>query len=254
MTQEPGRGARTVIVDRYQRLGANDIAGKNSYSGLRIHALPGLHDELGALARNNLTKGGLLLDLAAGSGAMCKRMLDMGFRVHATDYVGSSFKLHGQVPFREADLNLDFSSDYQGEEFDAVIASEIIEHLENPRHFLRQIHALLRPGGRVLLSTPNTTSTASKMRFLTEGRFQWFGDAQYLGDGHITPVSPWQLSVILSEVGLVEVMKTSFGDSKTQLEGSPRLRRLAAMTEALLFRKDALKGDILICIAEKPDQ
>lgn len=245
---------RTVIVDRYLNLGSTGVAGGNSYSGLRIYALPGLHDALGAAARSHLAPGGRLLDLAAGSGALSKRMLDLGFQVHATDYVGTGFKLHGQIPFKEADLNLDFANDYAGECFDAVVASEIIEHLENPRHFLRQLVALLRPGGRLLLSTPNPTSTASRLRFLTDGRFQWFGNEQYRGDGHITPVTPWQLRVMLAEVGLLEVVTTSFGDSKAQLAGSPRLRWLAAVAESLLFRGDPLKGDILVCVAEKPSR
>lgn len=39
--------------------------------------------------------------------------------------------------------------------FDAVVAGEVIEHMEDPYRFLRGCGALLRPGGRLVLSTPN---------------------------------------------------------------------------------------------------
>jgi len=39
--------------------------------------------------------------------------------------------------------------------FDAIIAGEIIEHLERPVDFLRNCHATLKDGGKLVLSTPN---------------------------------------------------------------------------------------------------
>ena len=39
--------------------------------------------------------------------------------------------------------------------FDAVVAGEILEHLETPIDFLRRCHRALAPGGQLTLSTPN---------------------------------------------------------------------------------------------------
>jgi 2-polyprenyl-3-methyl-5-hydroxy-6-metoxy-1,4-benzoquinol methylase len=41
-----------------------------------------------------------------------------------------------------------------GEQFDTVVAGELIEHLANPGAFLERALAHLRPGGRIVLSTP----------------------------------------------------------------------------------------------------
>ncbi len=42
-----------------------------------------------------------------------------------------------------------------GDRFDAVVATELFEHLSYPETFLRKMAELLRPGGRIVLSVPN---------------------------------------------------------------------------------------------------
>ena len=42
-----------------------------------------------------------------------------------------------------------------GERFDAVIATELFEHLQYPESFLAKMKPLLRPGGRIVMSVPN---------------------------------------------------------------------------------------------------
>lgn len=43
---------------------------------------------------------------------------------------------------------------YGDQMFDAVIAGDVIEHLENPSQFLREVNRVLKLGGRVVISTP----------------------------------------------------------------------------------------------------
>lgn len=39
---------------------------------------------------------------------------------------------------------------------DSVVTFSVLEHIADPRTFLRELYSLLKPGGRLLLSTPNT--------------------------------------------------------------------------------------------------
>ncbi|WP_425410820.1 class I SAM-dependent methyltransferase [Hyphococcus sp.] len=42
-----------------------------------------------------------------------------------------------------------------GRKFETVIAAEFIEHVEDPYTVIRNLHGLIAPGGRLIISTPN---------------------------------------------------------------------------------------------------
>ena len=239
----------TVLVDRYQKA-ATTPANANSYKGHAIHALPGLHDFLADKVVGHCEQGSAVLDLAAGSGAMSLRLQDLGFKVTATDYVSENFKLES-VPFIQADLNGNFASAYP-HQFDAVVASEIIEHLENPRHFAREIFKLLKPGGRLIVSTPNVENAGAKASFIRSGHFLWFDEHDYEGQGHITPLTQWQMTRSFSEAGLRFLWQGSFGDGASRLGGSPRLRIIAHLIKLLASIDQALSREIYVAVLERP--
>jgi len=88
----------TILVDQYRHAATNKM-GNDSYKGLAIHALPGLHEFMFGKVKNHTIPNGSVLDLAAGSGAMSLRLQDAGFNVTSTDYVAENFRLHETVPF-----------------------------------------------------------------------------------------------------------------------------------------------------------
>ena len=58
------------------------------------------------------------------------------------------------------------------EKYDAIIATELYEHLNYPDAFLTKIRRWLRPGGRIVLSTPNV-GHYSDVRDLFAGRWDY---------------------------------------------------------------------------------
>ena len=106
-----------------------------------------------------------VLDIPSGEGAFADRLRGAGYDVHAAD-IQERFKIAG-VPFTQADMNapLPFASDT----FDAVACIDGIEHLEGPFAFVRDCRRILRPGGVLLLSTPNISALRSRWRWLLTG-------------------------------------------------------------------------------------
>ncbi len=100
-----------------------------------------------------------------------------------------------KIAFFQQDLNLDFSS---RNHFDLIISSEVIEHLENPRHFLRNLATITNEKGHIILTTPNIESITSLISFTFRGYFSAFGPRNY--PAHITPLCAFALQNIIQEV------------------------------------------------------
>ena len=240
-----------LLVDPYRNSAAHVWKGCHNYKGLRIHAIDGLHDFAAEQIVEVLGPGAAVLDLGAGSGAMSARLADLGFAVTAMDVVPENFRLHDSVPFIAANLNEAFA-DRIDTAPEGIIALEILEHLENPRHFVRECYRALKPSGYLLLSTPNVDSPVSKSLFIRYGRFKYFDDDNYIGDGHILPISQWLLKKALSEAGFAVRWLGTFGDPYKGMKWFSRTRLLALLVAALSPEEPKrLAGEILVLLAQK---
>lgn len=53
-----------------------------------------------------------------------------------------------------------------GESFDLIVLSDVIEHLDNPGQALANMAAHLRPGGKLIITTPNVTFAGNFLKCL----------------------------------------------------------------------------------------
>jgi 2-polyprenyl-3-methyl-5-hydroxy-6-metoxy-1,4-benzoquinol methylase len=169
-------------------------------------AAPDTHDVMLELVGQHLAEAGRVLELGAGQGAFARRLAESGHQVVAVD-ASSTLWRATEIPLKIADLDTCFA-DALGAEckaFDAVVAIEIIEHLENPFQFVRQCALLLRPGGLLFLSSPNVESGRSHLTFLYTGRLAGFGAYETVRPAHITPLFRWKLDMVLAESGFQEI-------------------------------------------------
>jgi len=101
-----------------------------------------------------------------------ERVLEIGpgeavFDKSRCDYIGINISKRGspqvladgqQLPFRDATI-------------DAVVATEVIEHVRYPYKLLREIRRVTKPSGRVLLSTPNAATPVNRIAMAIFGLF-----------------------------------------------------------------------------------
>jgi 2-polyprenyl-3-methyl-5-hydroxy-6-metoxy-1,4-benzoquinol methylase len=114
-----------------------------------------------------LKAGARVLDAPSGAGALTHALAERGFEAWGADLAPTAAV--GPEHFSAADLNEPLP--WPDEQFDAVFSVEGLEHLENPFGFLREVHRVLVPGGTLVLTTPNTVSLRSRVRFFGSGFF-----------------------------------------------------------------------------------
>jgi 2-polyprenyl-3-methyl-5-hydroxy-6-metoxy-1,4-benzoquinol methylase len=168
------------------------------YKDILIHADIGVHEQAIAILQHYVPIGSTVLDLGAGAGAFSKRLFDSGYQVNALDIDAAKW-IPKEIPFYKLDVDLGIAASLS-HQFDAVCCMEVIEHVENPWNLLREIDEILKPGGRLLLSTPNITSFLSRLIFLQTGEFHQFSKAD-LAYGHISPITTFEMLTIAERVG-----------------------------------------------------
>lgn len=169
-------------------------------------AAPGTHEAVYALIEQYLSAPARVADLAAGEGAFSVKLRDLGHEVIAVDASDDHWKVPA-IQHRVIDLDSEFAETVHagGSDLDAVVAIEIIEHLENPFRFVRECAKLVKPGGLLFVTTPNVEAVHSRLIFLYTGRLNAFGAYETVRPAHITPIFKWKLDMILDEAGFETV-------------------------------------------------
>lgn len=102
------------------------------------------------------TPPGKLLDVGCGDGTFLHLMRSKGWDVDGIDFdpkaVETAKRKFG-LALRHGDLR---AASLPADTFDAVTMSHVIEHLPQPVEMLAEIKRILKPGGRLIMTTPNT--------------------------------------------------------------------------------------------------
>jgi SAM-dependent methyltransferase len=155
------------------------------------------------------------------------------------------------------DLNhLPFPSNY----FDLVISRSVVEHVANPSQVFREFHRILRPGGKVILSTPNKYDYVSIIASMTPYRWHRILVNKIIGvpedDVYPTLYRANTLSKLKEELeaaGLGEKELMAINHYPAYLMFSPLLFRLGILYEKLIsFHSLRFLRGTLLCVFEKP--
>jgi 2-polyprenyl-3-methyl-5-hydroxy-6-metoxy-1,4-benzoquinol methylase len=106
--------------------------------------------------------GGKLLDVGCGSGERMERLQSLGWTVSGIDFDG---KAVGLAKKRGLDVSVGTIPGvvFPPDSFDAITLNHVIEHVPDPVSLLSECQRILKPGGKVVIATPNNRSWGRKL-------------------------------------------------------------------------------------------
>lgn len=155
-----------------------------------------------------LSKGAQILDIGAAQGNFSLRLAELGYdvtwndlRSELVDYVKLKYEC-GKIAFIPGDIfQLSFPS-----KFDAVLITEIIEHVAHPDEFLARAASLVKPGGILVMTTPNGAYFRNRLpRFEDCPDPTIFESMQFKpdSDGHIFLLHENEIETLARSTGLI---------------------------------------------------
>ena len=103
-----------------------------------------------------------LLDVGCGEGQLLRTARNEGWRARGIDLSRSAIDLCRRKKL-DADVRDFFDVSLDTEKYDAIVMSELVEHVPAPQRFLQRAEQLLRGGGLLYLTTPNFASLARRL-------------------------------------------------------------------------------------------
>lgn len=161
---------------------------------------------LGYVAERTRLRDAAVLDVGCGGGLLSEALARAGANVTAIDLAPNLLKvarLHGlesgiKVAYRQ--MQVEQLADEAPATFDAITCMEMLEHVPDPASVVRACASLLKPGGRLFLSTLNRTPAAFALAIVGAeyiARLLPKGTHQYRDF-----IKPSELARLLREAGL----------------------------------------------------
>ncbi len=156
-----------------------------------------------------------ILDVGCAQGTLALLLAEKGHRVWAID-IRQQFLDYAASRHEKGEIHFLCGNVMKMEmemEFDVIFANQIIEHLIYPREFTKRLLKWLRPGGRLVMTTPNGEYIKNHLpSFSALGDASKYAQRQFSadGDGHFFAYTAEELRSIFQQSGLTRVKVRHF--------------------------------------------
>lgn len=179
---------------------------------------------------------GRLLDVGSGPGFLLKAARERGWTPVGLDPSPFAVAQARDAGF-EAHAGMLEEVDLDEASFDALALLQVIEHVTDPRPLLAACRRLLRPGGAIVVATPNPRSLLARTK--REGFNYWIPPV------HCVWYTPRALTMVLRRAGFRVVHRTTWSARLPQMHDGVDSLRHTRLGKVLPTRTHRAAGDVL---------
>jgi SAM-dependent methyltransferase len=194
-------------------------------------------EELETIIKRSKTTRPRVLDAGCATGALLAKLRDRGWDCSGVEISPAAEYARAErgLDVRKASLE---ESRFPAESFDLVLASHLIEHLNDPAAFVREARRVLAPEGRFFVTTPNIAGFQARL-FGSRWRSAIFD--------HLYLFSAKTLSALLRQSGFAVERIRTWGGLAAGAAPAP-VKRLADKAAKRLGA-----GDVMVIRARKEE-
>jgi 2-polyprenyl-6-hydroxyphenyl methylase/3-demethylubiquinone-9 3-methyltransferase len=150
-------------------------------------------------------KGLRILDIGCGGGILCEPLARLGATMTGVDPSGTNIEA-AKAHAGQSGLSIDYRCSTaeqlaeQGEQFDLVLAMEVVEHVTDVPLFVASCASLVKPGGLMIAATLNRTLKSFALAIVgAEYILRWLPVGTHRWDKFVTPN---ELEIAMEQSGL----------------------------------------------------
>ncbi|MBK9125769.1 MAG: class I SAM-dependent methyltransferase [Chloroflexi bacterium] len=106
--------------------------------------------------------GGRLVEVGFGSGEMLRELARLGWRVEGVEFDAVAVEV-AKTKGLDVHKGSLLEQEYPDDSIDAILISHVIEHVYDPTKLLSECRRILKPGGMLIVFTPNNTSLSHRV-------------------------------------------------------------------------------------------
>ena len=150
-------------------------------------------------------KNSKIIEVGGGDGGLTMQLLDKKYTdislVDFDDYIPNKLKNHVKTYQLDVCMN---NLPFNDNDIDAVVVIAVLEHLENPFYFVREVERVLKRGGKFIISIPHVFSIRGRIEFLLSGNLPSY----YEHNNHVYIFTEAILKKMLSQFNIIEEIYT----------------------------------------------